>query len=438
MTDTTAPEPLKINFDTEPCGRCGGTGRHSFNQRDGHVCWGCSGNKVRLSRLGRAASDAYEKALGASAGTVAVGDIKPGMRIRSHAHGGLTGNGVPYDLPAAWHTVASVEITEKTREGWGVTPDGFRVDVAAVVAEITFEDGKSWRAETSDDPAYWHKKAGSTAYRTRGFWLGGEEARAARDAVRRDIARRFKGAWLDGEEPPAPAASKPRLRKTADVEAAPKPLPENLYPGDCRHCGSTVAAKEGERLKVDGRWAVQHKAGECPEVKATEEPQAVEEPAEDDGTPRIEERPAMPNRFGGRCADCGAWVEAEQGQRIQREGGWVTLHKDGCAESAPSEERPPVTEPGMYRLGGVIFRVVEGRNSGRLYAKRLTRAEGGKGARFDFAPDVIRRLSAADRMSVEESAEVGREWSVCIVCTAELRKPESIARGMGPTCAENV
>jgi hypothetical protein len=42
------------------------------------------------------------------------------------------------------------------------------------------------------------------------------------------------------------------------------PLPVNLYPGDCRDCGKPVGAGEGERLRVGGRWAVQHRDGECP------------------------------------------------------------------------------------------------------------------------------------------------------------------------------
>lgn len=35
----------------ETCGRCGGTGRYSYNTMDGDRCFGCSGSKRRLVRL---------------------------------------------------------------------------------------------------------------------------------------------------------------------------------------------------------------------------------------------------------------------------------------------------------------------------------------------------------------------------------------------------
>jgi hypothetical protein len=42
-------------FETETCGRCGGTGNYSYNRMHGTVCYGCAGNKVRLTKRGKAA-----------------------------------------------------------------------------------------------------------------------------------------------------------------------------------------------------------------------------------------------------------------------------------------------------------------------------------------------------------------------------------------------
>ncbi|PPS89590.1 hypothetical protein [Streptomyces sp. MH60] len=319
MTDTT----VKIHFEEEPCGRCNGTGRYSYNQRDGHVCWGCSGKKVRLSRRGKTAFEAYEKALADSAATVAVRDVKPGMRIMSQAHGGVAGN-KPWDYKAAWRTVATVEVTEYT--GRGVENDRY-VDVPCVRAEIAFEDGKSWTAESSDHPAYWNKGAFHTIYTTLALTVGGPEAQAAREEARRAIARRFKGAWLDGEEPPVPPA--PRKPKSK----ARKPLPANLYPGQCWLCETLVPTGEGERFKPEGdtQWKVQHKPGECPQER--QEPK--EAPAPAPKAPQREERPAMPNKYAGECALCGVLVEAEKGERIRVEGTWAARHPKGECPPPP-------------------------------------------------------------------------------------------------------
>lgn len=428
--------PVKIHFEQEPCGRCGGTGRHSFNLRDGHTCWGCSGEKVRLSRRGRAAFEAYEKALADSAATVAVRDIEPGMRIRSQAHGGLDGAARPWNYKAAWRTVATVEVTEYTGRG---VEDGKYVDVPCVRAAITFEDGKTWTSESSDHPAYWAKGAFHTIHTIRAHAVGGPEAQATREEVRRAIAARRVGAWLEGEEPPAPPVRKPRKPKTEEPKPAPapKPLPANLYPGDCRNCGTLVEAGKGERERVDGRWEVQHKDGECQERPAAEESR---QPAQE--TPQREEHPAMPNKFGGRCADCDVWVEAGKGVRVNSLGRWITRHKSGeCA----TDTTVKVTEEGLYRvpgdgiLGEGVFRVRRSERSGRLYAETFTpHTKQGGGARFLYDPTAVYRLEPAHRMTADQAADIGRQLHTCMQCGEHLTDPRSVARGIGPVCAKKV
>jgi hypothetical protein len=36
---------------THTCTRCGGTGHHSFNMRDGTICWGCHGSGKVLDKI---------------------------------------------------------------------------------------------------------------------------------------------------------------------------------------------------------------------------------------------------------------------------------------------------------------------------------------------------------------------------------------------------
>lgn len=49
-----------IRFEKQTCGRCGGSGHHSYNERHGSICYGCSGSGKRLTRKGKAASIAVE------------------------------------------------------------------------------------------------------------------------------------------------------------------------------------------------------------------------------------------------------------------------------------------------------------------------------------------------------------------------------------------
>lgn len=46
-----------IKYETEVCGRCGGSGRYSYNQMDGDRCYGCGGSGNRLTKRGRAARE---------------------------------------------------------------------------------------------------------------------------------------------------------------------------------------------------------------------------------------------------------------------------------------------------------------------------------------------------------------------------------------------
>lgn len=49
----------KDMFETETCGRCGGSGRYSFNTMDGDRCYGCQGSGIRFTKKGRAALEAW-------------------------------------------------------------------------------------------------------------------------------------------------------------------------------------------------------------------------------------------------------------------------------------------------------------------------------------------------------------------------------------------
>lgn len=61
-------------FETETCGRCGGSGSYSYNAFDGTRCYGCAGRGWRLSKRGKAAQAWHYQRLETPVGQINVGD----------------------------------------------------------------------------------------------------------------------------------------------------------------------------------------------------------------------------------------------------------------------------------------------------------------------------------------------------------------------------
>ena len=66
---------MQVVYEKEPCGRCGGSGRYSWNQISGDRCFGCGGSGERLSKRGKAA-----KAFADSLLDVAIEGVTQGRR----------------------------------------------------------------------------------------------------------------------------------------------------------------------------------------------------------------------------------------------------------------------------------------------------------------------------------------------------------------------
>ena len=102
--------------------------------------------------------------------------------------------------------------------------------------------------------------------------------------------------------------------------------------------------------------------------------------------------------------------------------------------AAPSK---PNVEEGMYRKGGVIFRVHRSRESGNLYAKRLELDLMGSGKpSFVYAKGAIMSITTDDKMSRDDAKAFGVETGICCVCSAYLTDAKSVAEGIGPVCAK--
>lgn len=65
----------KAGFEVKTCVRCGGSGRYSFNLMDGSRCYGCSGNKVVLSKRGAAARAYFLASLDYAVADLVAGDV---------------------------------------------------------------------------------------------------------------------------------------------------------------------------------------------------------------------------------------------------------------------------------------------------------------------------------------------------------------------------
>lgn len=101
---------LNTAFEKEICGRCGGSGNHSYNQVDGWRCYGCGGKGERLTKRGKAAAHFFRQSCMKKAGEIVVGDVIEAMRyfapvtsIETKIQKGEI-NGVAYEKPQLWIT----------------------------------------------------------------------------------------------------------------------------------------------------------------------------------------------------------------------------------------------------------------------------------------------------------------------------------------------
>lgn len=84
---------MKTAFETETCGRCGGSGNYSFNLMNGTRCFGCRGSGLKLTKRGVAARAFFTRLL-----EKPLSIVEPGHRV-------LTSVGLG---PQRWHTVVSI------------------------------------------------------------------------------------------------------------------------------------------------------------------------------------------------------------------------------------------------------------------------------------------------------------------------------------------
>lgn len=109
----------------------------------------------------------------------------------------------------------------------------------------------------------------------------------------------------------------------------------------------------------------------------------------------------------------------------------------------------PVTDVGMYHVGETFYKVQRSRQSGNLYAKVLVvdvpavrdddgHLLAGACCHFDYAGGMIFRLTASQRLTLDEAKAFGVAYGTCCVCGALLTDPKSVALGIGPICIKRI
>jgi hypothetical protein len=139
---------LTTVFEKETCGRCGGSGRYSYNQMHGSVCYGCNGNGERLTKRGAAASRFYVESCEIAYGEVVVGDT---IRFSS-----VTMGGTPFSFKARVETIEPYE--QKYKSGPAASDPDAPWQVAQLLMLNTTRRGQNYGLSGSPDSRvrrYW-------------------------------------------------------------------------------------------------------------------------------------------------------------------------------------------------------------------------------------------------------------------------------------------
>lgn len=138
MTKLLTPD--QTTFESETCGRCGGSGNYSFNQRDGTVCYGCGGQGVKLTKRGAAAQRFYNEMFKRPVESLKVGDV---VKINGVTIGGNT-------TYTGYASVVELDLEPKVN-GYSVI-NGVRKD--SIYVSYTTEHSKLGRCGHSVPPGY--------------------------------------------------------------------------------------------------------------------------------------------------------------------------------------------------------------------------------------------------------------------------------------------
>lgn len=94
---------MGLLFDNKVCGRCGGSGKYSFNLMHGSTCYGCAGRGSRLTKRGHMAQEYFT-----SLCSLPASEVKPGMKYYS---AGIAAGS--FNLSSKWILVQDVQAKQE-------------------------------------------------------------------------------------------------------------------------------------------------------------------------------------------------------------------------------------------------------------------------------------------------------------------------------------
>lgn len=145
ITLDSFPSVDRYGFPLQVCGRCGGSGKHSYNQLHGDVCYGCNGHGVRHTRKAHKEFQAWSYALKRQ--REAMGDsLQVGDELAI-----LAATGVMSTKVVGWHKIVSIEIQD-VECGWSISFDEDGIEQRTPtgwVMLITFDDGERIQSSTN-------------------------------------------------------------------------------------------------------------------------------------------------------------------------------------------------------------------------------------------------------------------------------------------------
>ena len=161
-----------------------------------------------------------------------------------------------------------------------------------------------------------------------------------------------------------------------------------------------------------------------------------------------------PNKYAGKCHECGGYIQAEQGHIEQTAAeGWKVFHNGDCPQivhglpgseaRARSDGKPwPNVPAGRYAVKSLsgnndldFFRVdrpTQGTWAGRTFVKRVIGGRADTPVRGASAEKVLKAILAAG--PDKAMALFGQTLGYCGRCGRSLTDETSRALGIGPVC----
>lgn len=101
------------------------------------------------------------------------------------------------------------------------------------------------------------------------------------------------------------------------------------------------------------------------------------------------------------------------------------------------------TEPGVYQLeDGSVVKVQANKAGTNVYAKRWVEINGYRATEagehvqgeWEYAPGLIHRITADQRMTLEQAKAFILRYGQCARCARKLKAAASVEAGIGPVC----